>query len=156
MWVISLCWYHMWLPVFRMHVILPSSDEQSAIIKHTNYPKFCYLWLYNAVDYNGTQLNLKIPYFKFIIPPYIITNELTKFLGICGTCGIWSTQYDCLVAEPCCLVGPRHKFSCKRLLQKQQRRRGLGGWRGRVGMRWIQEPGEGWVGGVEDLELLQG
>jgi hypothetical protein len=31
------------------------------------------------------------------------------------------TEYDYLVAEPCCLVGPRHKFSCKRLLQKQQR-----------------------------------
>lgn len=37
-----------------------------------------------------------------------------------------SKEWDYLAVEPCCLVGPRHKFSCKRLLQEQQRLRSVG------------------------------
>lgn len=55
-------------------------------------------------------------------------------------------MYDYLAVEPCCLVGPRHKFSCKRLVQKQQRLRS-------VGVGWIHEPREVGGGGDERVEL---
>lgn len=57
--------------------------------------------------------------------------------------------------EPCCLARPRHKFSCKRLLQKQQLEGSDGSCRDARGWDVSRNLGEGRVGRVEGLELLQ-